>query len=197
MTAPRPTTAGRAQGTGRPRQAATGVYHDLRKGLFRVRLWHAGKFHSGGYFPRFDAAVAARDKLLKQWAEGPTVAPLSAPPPTPKPNPKPIIFPGPEFRPTDGCAPHPPRKATMSARRYVLPDRLPGERNEAWLRRAAATVPADALMRIVVAHLIERQGEAGAARFVADATAHGAGMSWALVERFRDRDGDGEGASNG
>ena len=72
-------------------------------------------------------------------------------------------------------------------RSHVLPEMLPGEANEDWCRRAAESIPAEELMRLLVRHLDRRQKQRKQSvwSFIGDMTGHGSGVSGAIVRRFR------------
>lgn len=72
-------------------------------------------------------------------------------------------------------------------RGYELPGRFEGEDNWEWCRRAAASIPAESLMRMVVAHLDRKEKRRRSSTWVvlSDMFGHGSGVSNAIVERFR------------
>lgn len=74
-------------------------------------------------------------------------------------------------------------------RHHVLPEMLPGEKNDDWCHRAADSIPADELMRSMVRYLERRHEKnkraATAVEVIGNATGHGSGISWAILHRFR------------
>jgi hypothetical protein len=80
-------------------------------------------------------------------------------------------------------------RKTMT-RRYTLPEHLTGEDNWAWCQRAAAAIPAEALMRQLVEYLDKRPISKKRRRAETWSTlgmifGHGSGVSSAIAERFR------------
>jgi hypothetical protein len=78
---------------------------------------------------------------------------------------------------------------------WKLPEKSPDETGDEWCRRAAESIPAEELMRQLVAYLMRdsrKFGEGPSARwsrawsFVSDFTGHGSGISAAIVRRFLD-----------
>lgn len=78
-------------------------------------------------------------------------------------------------------------------REWTLPERVPGEENEAWCKRAAESIPAELLMRRLIAYLDRRNTGARSKTptwsVVSDVTGHGSGVSQAIVDRFREKGG--------
>ena len=72
-------------------------------------------------------------------------------------------------------------------RTWNLPQPMPGEDNWEWCKRAAATIPADELMCLVVRYLDRREKRRGSPTWsvIGEITGHGSGVSTAIVERFR------------
>lgn len=68
-------------------------------------------------------------------------------------------------------------------REWELPEHEPGEANDSWCRRAAAAVPADALVRALL-RWAKKNGSRPVWGIVSDATGHGSRVSIAIVKRF-------------
>ena len=79
-------------------------------------------------------------------------------------------------------------------REWTLPDRMPGESNEDWCKRAAESIPAESLMRRMIAYLDGRgdkaRGKLPTWAVVSDVTGHGSGVSHEIVNRFREKGGE-------
>lgn len=73
-------------------------------------------------------------------------------------------------------------------RGYELPDKDPGESNDDWCNRAAESIPAEVLMRQLIAYLMRKKKWNGAWSFVGDFTCHGSGVAGAIVRRFLPED---------
>lgn len=79
---------------------------------------------------------------------------------------------------------------------YSLPEIRPDESNNQWLRRAAESIPAEALMRQIVDHLMRpgkrRKGEFKRWTYawskLGEMIGHGSGVSGAIVDRFRTKE---------
>ena len=79
-------------------------------------------------------------------------------------------------------------------REWTLPERAPGEENEDWCRRAAESIPAESLMRCLVAYLDGRKtrtrGVMPTWSIIGDITGHGSGVSREIASRFREKGGE-------
>lgn len=69
-------------------------------------------------------------------------------------------------------------------RSYTLSDKRPDETNDEFVDRAVAEIPPEALLRHILGALVEREGFDSAVWRVRDLTAHGKGVSAAIVRRF-------------
>lgn len=77
-------------------------------------------------------------------------------------------------------------------RRYTLPDPLPDEDNWAWCQRAAASIPAEELMREIVQQLDRSRSRDAldvTVMVIAHATGYRLSVAMAIAERFREKEG--------
>lgn len=78
----------------------------------------------------------------------------------------------------------------MPDRPYSFPDRLPGETDWNHALRCAAAIPADWILRKLLAHLVrtERRRRIPTWSLISDLTGHGCTISTALVEHYAPRE---------
>ena len=69
-------------------------------------------------------------------------------------------------------------------RAYKLPEKSPDETNEAWCDRAAASIPADEIVRQMIAYANRHPRNRPVWSWVGKVLGHGSGVSSAIVRRF-------------
>jgi hypothetical protein len=70
-------------------------------------------------------------------------------------------------------------------RTYKLPDKLPTETNQEWCDRAAASIPAEEIVRMTIEYFHARRHHGGPAwSKIGMILDHGSGVSSAIVRRF-------------
>lgn len=75
-------------------------------------------------------------------------------------------------------------------RYHSLPEKPPEEPNLDWCKRAAASIPPEALLREIMLYLTRRAKRKGVPPWseVGDLTGHGSGVASAIYERFKPED---------
>lgn len=70
-------------------------------------------------------------------------------------------------------------------RTYKLPEKLPTETNTEWCDRAAASIPAEEIVRMTIEYFHAHRRRGGPAwSKIGKITDHGSGVSCAIVRRF-------------